>query len=69
MTKLYRLFNYSMDDYGEPFAMCDKHAAEYNPPALQNGFCRLDVIADQSRIGCMQCWKELQHEMGQGTTG
>lgn len=56
--KLYRLFNYAMDDYGELFAMCERHASEYNPPALRNGFCRLDVIADESLVGCARCLEE-----------
>ena len=52
---IYRLYNYSKGKYGEPFGMCDAHAAEYNPPILIDGTCRLDKLASDGHLACDDC--------------
>ena len=58
---VYRLHNYAAGRAGEPFSMCDEHAASYNPPFLQNGEGRLQKIASNSLMPCEMC-EETEEE-------
>lgn len=55
MIGVYWLYNYSEGKHGEPFGMCEAHAAEYNPPIIKDGRCRLDKISSDGNLGCDDC--------------
>lgn len=52
---LYRLYNYALDKAGEPFGMCDEHAAVYNPPFVRDGHGRVEKLADDGKLNCQEC--------------
>lgn len=67
---IYCLYNYAVGKRGEPFGMCELHAAEYTPaniPALADGSCRLDKLADSGNIACDDCLREHNKRRRAGT--
>lgn len=53
-VRLYHYFHVSRG-YGLPFALCDKHEKEYNPPAKSDPNLIFEKISDKALIGCFMC--------------
>jgi len=51
---LYRFYNMNKSDYGEPFALCQKHRQVQRIPEL----CILDKIADKAIDLCVKCLED-----------
>jgi hypothetical protein len=56
LVRLYRFFNFELDDRGEPWAMCDLHYAGYTPPKS----CIIEKLADRATWPCQQCEEEKE---------
>ncbi len=54
-VRLYRFYNMEVNREGNPFALCDEHKANFNPPVLQDGSCFIKKIADQAVDACNLC--------------
>ena len=56
--RVYRFWNYSAEQFGAPFSICDQHVKTYNPPFLETGLGYLAKLADRSVEECELCVDE-----------
>lgn len=55
-ARLYRLYNYTSGNFGEPMALCDKHAPVMRDRVAE--YCWMKKIADRAVDPCAECNNE-----------